>query len=62
MVVTAHQHGRVTLADVSLKRRPMKDAERRNKGSARSAKDTRSRQDPLTFRHAGDVEKGAAGL
>jgi len=54
----------VTLADVSAKpmRRPMKDAERRDKKSKRSGKDTRSWQDPLTFRNAGDVEKGTAGL
>ena len=64
MVVTAHQHGRMTLADVSAKpkRRPTKDAERRDKKSKRSGKDTRSWQDPLTFRNAGDVEKGTAGL
>jgi hypothetical protein len=40
----------------------MKDAERRDNKSNRSGKDTRSWQDPLTFRKVGDVEKGTAEL
>jgi len=41
-----HQHGRMTLAAAKKAVSQMKDAERRDKMSKRSGKDTGSRQDP----------------
>ena len=46
LVATVHQHGRMTLAAGKKPVSQMKDAERRDKMSKRSGKDTGSRQDP----------------
>jgi hypothetical protein len=45
-VATVHQHGRATLAVPHCGISQRKDAERRDKVSVRTGKDTRSGQDP----------------
>ena len=46
MVATVYQHGRATLAVSHEEVSQRKDAERRDKVSARTGEDTWSRQDP----------------
>jgi len=45
MVATVYQHGQTTLAALIIKVGQMKDAERRDKVSVWTGKDTESRQD-----------------
>jgi len=58
-----YQHGRAALAVLREQDQPNKDAERRDKQSARTGEDTLVWARPVkTFRRVGDIKNGVADL
>ena len=63
MVATVDQHARVALAFSARKSAKKKDAERRDKESARGGEDTLAQARLVkTFRRVGDIKNGTADL
>jgi len=63
MVATVHQHGAVTLAALNSRPGQKKDAERRDKVSTRTGKETQAKARLVkTFQDASDVKNDTAGM